>query len=253
MVGTVIFGILFVVSFSYYVMMISYAGIHTAFASVWLFMSIVFLVLAVISLLSHKNIIKLPVALKVTFFSLISVFLICFLIVEGLVASKMRSKGAKDLDYVIVMGAKVRGTVITKTLKKRLETAYDYLKNNPGTIAVLSGGQGEGEDMSEAQAMYEYLISKGIKADRLIKEDKSVNTDENIEFSMKKISEHSQKENASVGIITSNFHVYRTEKVCAKKGYKLQGIAAPSDNRLIVNYMFREFFAVTKYKIFNQI
>ncbi len=79
-------------------------------------------------------------------------------------------------------------------------------------------------------------------------EDKSVNTAENIEFSMKKIKEHSKKELPQVGVITNNFHVYRATAVCKKSGYEISGIAAESDKILFINYMVREFFAVVKYK-----
>ncbi len=248
MTMTIIFGILAGVCFGYYIIMISYAGIHTAFASVWLAAVVCFVVLAVLPPILARKQIKFPMWFKSAAIVSFCLLLLLFLAVEGCIVSGMVSKPKENLDYVIVLGAQVRGTKITKSLRKRLEKACEYLDENPNTVVVVSGGQGKGEDLSEAQCMKDYLIKYGISEDRIIMEDKSVNTAENIEFSMKKIKEHSKKELPQVGVITNNFHVYRATAVCKKSGYEISGIAAESDKILFINYMVREFFAVVKYK-----
>ena len=93
----------------------------------------------------------------------------------------------KNLDYLIVLGAHVDGTRLTLALLERVRRAGQYLRENPGTKAVLSGGKGQGENISEARAMYDYLTAHGIEGDRLIIEDQSVNTKENLSFSLEKI------------------------------------------------------------------
>lgn len=249
MICTIIFGILAVVCLIYYIIMVSYAGLHTAFATVWLMAVLTFVVITLISGFIFKRSISIPVGIKAVLGIFCGICFILFIIVEGLIASGMTKTSEDNLDYVIVLGAQVRGTRITKSLHKRLEKADGYLKANPNTIAIVSGGQGEGEDLSEAQCMKDYLVEQGIADDRIIMEDKSTNTNENIEFSMKIIRNISDKESPSIGIITNNFHVYRTVAVCKKKGYKVYGIAAGSDKILFINYMVREFFAVVKYKV----
>jgi len=77
----------------------------------------------------------------------------------------------KNLDYIIVLGAHVDGTRMTLALLERARRALLYLEENPGTKAVLSGGKGDGENISEAEAMYRYLTGHGIDGDRLIRED----------------------------------------------------------------------------------
>lgn len=89
--------------------------------------------------------------------------------------------------------------------------------------------------------MYDYLVQKGVDKSRLLLEDKSTSTVENIEYSMKIIEKNSQNATAKVGFITNNFHVFRAELVCRNMGYDIKGIPAKSDNKLLVNYMFREF------------
>ena len=121
----------------------------------------------------------------------------------------MKEKTNEQYDYVIVLGARVRGTTVTKSLRKRLDKAFEYIEKNDNTILVLSGGQGNGEDVSEAQAMYDYLVQKGVDKSRLLLEDKSTSTVENIEYSMKIIEKNSQNATVEVGFITNNFHVFR--------------------------------------------
>ena len=96
--------------------------------------------------------------------------------------------------------------------------------------------------MSEAQGMYDYLTAKGIAPDRILLEDRSTNTKENLEYSRSLIPEE-----ASVGIVTNNFHVYRSTRLAASLGYStVYGLAAPSDTAMQANNMVREFFGVIK-------
>ena len=122
----------------------------------------------------------------------------------------------KDLDYLIVLGAHVEGTRMTRALLERTRRAFSYLCENPRTRAVLSGGMGTGEQITEAQAMYNYLTEHGIDERRLILEEHSTNTKENLEFSLKEIGTL----NASVGVVTNHFHVFRGVMIGKKCGCK---------------------------------
>lgn len=249
MVITIIFGILAVLCMTYFIVIIIYAGLSSSFSIVWLLAAAVFALIAATAFIVRRRHISVPAGLKAAFWALFAAAFIFFAVIEGFIVSGMNYKTESGLDYVIVLGARVRGTTITKSLAKRLEKALWYLEENPGTVAVVSGGQGNGEDISEARAMHDYLISKGISEDRIIMEDKSTNTGENIDFSMKLISEDAQKDNPRIGIITNNFHIYRAVKICEGRGYSVKGIPASSDEILFVNSMVREFFAVIKYKL----
>ena len=99
------------------------------------------------------------------------------------------------------------------------------------------------EDISEAQAMYDYLVQNGISKDRIIREDKSTNTEENFRFSESYI----QNKSAKVGIVTNNFHIYRAKKLARAKGLEnITGKPASRDNILFINYMVRESIGVIK-------
>ncbi len=174
---------------------------------------------------------------------------IIFVAVEILIGSAMLSRAPKKLDYIIILGAQVRGTRITDSLKRRLDKGIDYLYENPETMVIVSGGQGTGEDITEAQAMSEYLMDCGIEEPRILLEDESRNTRQNLKYSLKLMSKRHRK----TGIVTNNFHIYRSIKLARTLGFeKVYGIPAGCKPVLFVNYMVREFFAVIQFYIFNR-
>ncbi len=131
----------------------------------------------------------------------------------------------------------------SRVLQMRLDKACDYLTENPDTIVIVSGGQGPDEHVSEAQGMYDYLVKKGIQEERILMEDQSRNTSQNIGFSSALLD----KENSSVGIVTNNFHIFRATRIAKKSGYlHVYGIAAPSELSMQGNNMLREFMGVMK-------
>lgn len=253
MLFVIIFATMSVVCLVYYFAMITYAGVGTAFAPAWIIAFLFFGISAVVGLLNHRGVINLPVAVKRGYFIFVGFCFTLFFVLEGLVISGMSSKPQKELDYIIVMGAQVKGTVPSKSLLRRIEAARDYLNENSDTIAIVTGGKGDREDITEAECMRNYLVGYGIPEERIIMEDKATNTDENIEFSMEIINELSDEENPSIGIVTNNFHVFRTLCVCDEKGYDVAGIPAESDEILFFNYMVREAFALVQYKLTGRV
>lgn len=169
---------------------------------------------------------------------------------EFFIISYGTSVPAAGADYVIVLGAQVKGKVPSYNLKSRVESACDYLKENPQTMVILSGGQGEGEDISEAQAMAQYLIEKGIAPERMILEEQSGNTYENIKYSSKLMKD----KNSLVILVTNDFHVFRSVKIAQKQGLtRVQGIGTSTWWYTVPNLYLREAFAVIKYFLFRQI
>ncbi len=160
------------------------------------------------------------------------------------------AKKARDFSgeaaYVIILGAQVRGSQITKSLKQRLDRAYEYLTEHPEAIAIVSGGQGKDEAVTEAFAMAEYLKSLGIAEKRILKEEQSETTWENLKFSAGLIGSLEQK----TAVVTNDFHLYRALLIGRQIGYRdLNGIAAISDPVLKLNYLVREFAAVLLTKV----
>jgi len=155
-------------------------------------------------------------------------------------------KVPSDLDYLIVLGAHVDGTRLTLALLERTRRALQYLKDNPRTRAVLSGGRGTGEQISEAEAMYRYLTSRGIAGERLLLEDQSVNTAENIRFSLEKIG----SKDVSIGVVTNNFHVFRGVAIGKKCGCaRIYPVPSRYRSWRLFIYVPREILAILKDRI----
>lgn len=234
-------GVLSFFVIGYYLIIGVYTGSFSGSSIIWLLAGVFFVVLAVVV---HKSY-YLSKPLITACGTIIFCGLVIFLFLEGLIFSQIRAVPEKDLDYIIVLGAQVRGTKVTKSLQLRLDAAYQYLMENKGTTVVVSGGQGADEIISEAEAMKNYLISKGIDISRIIMEEKSTNTNENIKFSKELMN--SQKKEYTTAVVTNDFHVYRAMAIGRKQGLShIQGIAAKSDPILFINCLVREAMALGK-------
>ena len=184
---------------------------------------------------------------------LISIILISFIIIEGLIIIEGRNISTKKVDYVIVLGARLYGDIPSPSLQERLNAAREYLIENNDIKVVVSGGQGIDEDVSEAQAMKKYLVDNGIENDRIILEDKSTTTFENLKMSVDKIMEVYDKENLSVLIATNRYHVFRSKLLAKRLGLMPYGLPAKSPPTTVLFSYVREYFAVIKSLLFDKI
>ncbi|MEA4891393.1 MAG: YdcF family protein [Peptococcaceae bacterium] len=174
--------------------------------------------------------------------------LAAFIWVEGLIIAAALGQAAPGADYLIVLGAKVNGQIPSKTLQQRIDSAALYLQEDQKTLAVVSGGQGQDEDISEARAMAQGLQAWGIGPERILLEEQSTSTEENLRFSQALIPPGSQ-----VVIVSSDFHLYRAQALARGLGYSdVSGLPAPSLPGLLPNYCLREFCAVISTWVFGR-
>lgn len=193
---------------------------------------------------------RLPHPARVTALVIFGAALACFLLAEGLIVSGFFAKGSGELPYIVVLGAQMKENGPSVVLAKRLDCAAAYLEENPDTLCVLSGGKGSNEPVSEAEGMYAYLVKKGVDPERLILEDQSRNTVQNLSNSRKLIPPDVTK----IGVVTSNFHVFRGVRLARANGFpEAEGIAAPSGVYFLPNNMLREFFGVMKDWLFGNL
>lgn len=234
----------------YYGIITMYAGVGTAFAWFWICAAIGLFLIGLIIVYLMKNEIKLPSLFRHIVIAIVAIG-VCFgLLLEGTIIYHSQKEAKPGVEYLIVLGAQVRGDRITKSLKYRLDTAKDYLDSNLDTKVIVSGGQGPGENLSEAEAMSRYLVEQGIDEKRIIMEVNSTNTVENIQFSKGFLPD----EDTSIAVVTNGFHVFRSICIAKKQGLTdVQGLAAPSDQILTINYYVREAAGVMKDLLFGNI
>lgn len=180
-------------------------------------------------------------------FLLAGVFTAIGLIYIGILQFKIiqysNMKVPKNADYLIVLGARVKGTIPSLAFASRINAAAEYLKNNKNTLVIASGGQGPGEDISEAESIKRELVKKGISETRIILEAQSTDTYENINFSKRLIPQ-----DAKLGlVVTNNFHLYRAVSIARDYGLEVQGLPAKTPWMAVVKSYFREYLAITKF------
>lgn len=144
---------------------------------------------------------------------------------------------------VIVLGCRVKENRPSLMLKRRLDSAYEYLSANPDTVVIVSGGKGSDEIISEAECMKNYLCEKGISSGRIIMEDKSASTSENLKFSKSIIENNNLC--SDIVIVTDGYHQLRAEMIAKNLGYEnISNISAPTSPWLVPTYWVREWFGV---------
>lgn len=149
----------------------------------------------------------------------------------------------KHADFIIILGARVKGETPSLALQYRIDAAADYMKKNKETIAIGSGGQGPGEDITEAEAIKRGLVAHGIPSNKILLEDESTDTVENIRYSKKLIPKH-----LKTGlIVTNDFHLYRAKSIAKDQGLSFEGIPAATPTVAIPKSYAREYLAITKY------
>ena len=144
----------------------------------------------------------------------------------GFIVSAANPGNSPACRYIIVLGAGVNGTEPSLTLWERIHAAYDYLSKNPEAVAVLSGGQGANEEISEAACMYRELTGLGISGSRLLLEEKSTSTMENLQFSLALVEEELGLRLSKVGIISSEYHLFRAKQFARDLNLEAAGIPA---------------------------
>lgn len=188
--------------------------------------------------------------IRFTLYLLFSLCIVSFVVIESVIFYYGHRKVEESPELVIILGARLYGSVPSPSLKERLDTGGDYLASHENAIAVVSGGMGKGEDISEAAAMKDYLLEKGIKEERILVEANSTNTFQNITFSKELVEEKFPEfdlDSEEIGIITNDYHVFRGVMMAKRFGFHAVGIPAKTPPTTLVKGYVREYFGVLKY------
>ena len=207
------------------------------------------------------NLIKISVILFIFLFCFVQYF-----IIKEYINDRKLVNENKKVNYVIILGARVKGEKPTKSLMERIKAATEYLKKNPEVKVIATGGQGKNEGIAEGEAIKRELLKNGISEDRIILEDKSKNTVENFKFSLEKIKNIENNKNNLNGnlknqkikilIVTNDYHIFRSKNIARKVGftnenYEIYGFPAKTPLISIPKSYFREFLSNVNYFVFQ--
>ncbi len=281
MAGSILMGI-GTLSIAYFIMYAVMVDLNNLFTFFWLIFGVmVFLAGSAVFHMYRKGQ-MLPKWFLLAAGSVCGIGILLFTFVLGCIIREAHLQPESGADYMIVLGARVKGSRISPLLRYRLDKALDYLSENKDTMVVVSGGKGAGEDLSEAEAMQDYLVKHGIASDRILQEDASANTDQNIRNSIQIIQEQEGiRQSSDYGeqkhlvLVSNGFHLFRAKRLLRKQLRELpdspgggtgkqegsgdledavvEGMGARTKWYVVPNSYVREVFAVVKYKLCGQI
>lgn len=188
-------------------------------------------------------------------FKIFCVLLITLLTITIFVSGFLYIYGKADTvtyneDYLVVLGCGLHGTEPSEMLRLRLDKTIEYNEKNPDCTIIVTGGQGKGEDISEAEAMATYLVEKGIEADRIIRESASTSTTENFMFSTEITG--GQLKTKSVAFITNDFHIYRANSLAKLQGLEINHLSAKTPLHSVIPSYLREVLALVQMLVLNK-
>lgn len=256
-----IYLIIFAFAVLYFITCVIYAGITLSGVWIWpalaIFSLIRMIMLEKIKPLGKRGKKSLKI-LSLAYHFIMMVLIVIFITTEFFIIKAMNTVPDNGLDYIIVLGAGLRGEKPTRPLQLRIERAYRYLVNSPDTMVIASGGQGADEIISEAQVIKNELVEMGIDSNRILLENKSTSTEENIKFSYLVIEDQgtlSAKDDnfseISVGLVTNSFHMYRAMLIANSEGHVVVAVPAQTLFPVGIHYVVREAAGVVLMKIIN--
>ena len=149
-------------------------------------------------------------------------------------------------DVVIVLGAGVRGEIVTRPLARRLDAAFDYWQRNPNVYIITTGGLGNRATITEAEAMARYLVRRGMPRERILLEEQSTSTYENLKFA-REILDGRFPDGFSAVLVTNDFHIFRAVQTARSIGLDVNRRGAYTDwYSWPVNYL-RETLAIINF------
>lgn len=224
--------------------------VTVAFSMFWLLIGVIFIGIGILGLNKSNENDKI---LKIIH-SVITVCLVIFILIEIPIIYFGSKTYHDSCDYVIILGAGLNGKELSLALYQRMVTSIEYIHDNPQSKIIVSGGKGPGESISEAKAMKDFLVKHGIDESRIIMEDKSKSTYQNL-YNTKKILEFAQNRDINdlnLCVVSSNFHIARVKMLGKRLGMNINGIPSPVHVFLIPNFYVRESLAMVKSYIFDK-
>lgn len=277
------------VCLAYFIAIVIYSGIGTSYVLIWLGFAAGLGAAAGSVKLYERDPERIALWVPVSLVTLCASGMVILLIVQIMMFARIPVVAESGLDYVVVLGAQLKNGAPGSMLRLRLDKAAEYACQNPETCLILSGGAAKDGDPTEAKVMQQYLLEKGVPEEQMLLEEHSASTLENLVYSRNLLEERIRSGEAQkapgpgktgggfadipgagmrqpgagigypepapqrqprIGVLTSNFHLYRARKIAQKHGLEdIYGIASESDRLLFFHFSFRDALAILKDRI----
>ena len=169
-------------------------------------------------------------------------------ITEAVIIHASFGSPKERIEYMVVLGAKVNASGPSVSLWDRIHGAYEYMEAHPDVIAIVSGGQGPDEPMTEARSMYQELTKLGIDPERIWLEEEATSTWENLQFSLDLIEERTGTRPTKLGVLSSEYHLFRASLFARACGVEFVGVPARTSRpSQMINHFMREVAGVWHY------
>lgn len=205
------------------------------YACIWFLFAIVESIIAAYSFIMIKKQRKLGVVIS----AIVSIWLTIQAVLSIVILCNSISFNTSKADKVFVLGYQLEGNQMTSTLVSRVDKAFEYAKNNKDSMIIVSGGITKNNKVSEASLMKNTLMSYGLDEDRIITEENSKDTIENIKYCKNLISS-----GEDVVIISSHYHCARIKLIAKEQGLEVKTIGANCPINLLMNQLMIEKFAI---------
>lgn len=230
-----------VICFIYYIICLAAGGKGISILYAWWLIGAVLCILGITGLIACRKKAGRVQKIYVLFDTAFLALFLTFVIFAGLVIGDMKETADRNCDYIIVLGAAVNGTEPTEVLQKRIDAAYGYLIENENAKVIGTGGQGTGEEISEGQCIANELEKMGIEKERILYEEKSTTTVENIRFALEKITDKPQ----CIAVVSSGFHIFRSKLILRDyTDASVYGISARGTSVFTLHYILREYIVL---------
>ncbi len=152
----------------------------------------------------------------------------------------------------IVFGAAVwSNNKPSPMFQDRIKQAEKLFKQERISLIQVTGGNAPGE-LSEAQSAYNMLVEMGVDSSRVIREDQTSNTTEQIKYIYSHQEEY-KKRKRQIILISDSFHLPRISEI--SKFFNISAIPSSSEHKLrwekLLYYRFRESVALLLFWIFG--
>jgi len=246
---TVLAGLM--VGAAFFMMQMRVPDMHIIFLLTLGISAILVIFLTLWTMSESKRFAKAARVLKRIYYICLAIGLVAFIVLQILIISGAHTQEA-NVDAIIVLGAGLRGDEPSVILQTRLNAAIEYARAREDVPIIVSGGLGAGRNITEAQAMFNYLTARGVDENIVWMEGASTNTYENLTFSRELMEERGlDTEDITVAVVSNEFHLFRARMIADNAGLEAVGVAAETPSvRLKALYFFREAIALANAILF---